>query len=529
MTENASLLEFGCGDPDHKPLGYARVRTSTLIGLSPREIRVEVSCTRGPPSFQMVGLAETPVREARVRVTSALASLGILLDEFAVTVNLAPADMPKCSPSLDLALAVATLGAIGHLPIAALEGLLLLGELSLEGRLQPMRGLLPQLRGAFELGAQQAIVPAHNGAEAGLVRGRPVFLADSLTQVVGHLEGQRSLPRAPATKFQPDESLAGAADLSQVRGQSGGRRAVEIAAAGGHNLLLIGPPGAGKTLLARTLPSLLPALSFDEALEVTAVHSVCGLIDPAKGMVTTRPFRAPHHSVTEPGLVGGSTVPKPGEVSLAHRGVLFLDELPEFRRRSLEALRQPLEDGCVCIARAQARATFPARPIVVAAMNPCACGHLGHPTRACRCSPAGIARYRNRLSGPLLDRLDLHVQLAPVGMKSLCTHSSAESSADVRARILQARARQRARNQPGAGSPKLNAELELDELQQVASLPADGERLLEASARRLGLSARAFVKVMRLARTIADLEVSTEVGIPHLAEAIQGRVLDRTP
>jgi magnesium chelatase family protein len=475
----------------------------------------------------MVGLAEATVREARVRVASALARLGILLDEYAITVNLAPAELRKSGASLDLALAAGILAAIGHLPSGALEGVVLLGELSLGGELRPVRGILPQLEGARLRGASSAVLPSANAREAGLVRGLPVYQAEDLAAVRAHLLGERRLSRVQFTAFEPRAIPRGEADLADVRGQHAARRSLEIVAAGHHNLIFIGPPGAGKTLLARLLPTILPPLSFEEAFESTAIHSVAGLLDPAQGIVAVRPFRAPHHSVSEAGLVGGGDVPRPGEVSLAHHGVLFLDELAEFPRSVLEALRQPLEDGRVCIARARARAWFPARPLVVAAVNPCPCGHYGHPTRRCRCSVAERRRYLARLSGPLVDRLDVHVAVPPVEMPALAARGRAESSAVVRERVSRARAIQAERCERGRVSAPYNAALSLSELEQVANLGPAAAKLLAAAVRQLGLSARAFLRVLRVARSIADLEAASDVREEHVAEAVQGRLLDR--
>jgi magnesium chelatase family protein len=508
------------------PLGIASVEASVVVGLEPRPIQVEVCSTRGPAFFQMVGLAEAAVREARVRVASALAGLGVLLDEYAVTINLAPADLRKAGATLDLALALGILGALGELPSAALERVLVLGELGLDGALRPVRGLLPQLEGAKRRGLAAAIVPRANAIEAGIVRDIDVRLAQSLTEVMASLRGGATLVRAVTTPFSP--RLAGpTGDLAEVRGQAGARRALEIAAAGAHNLLFIGPPGSGKTLLARLLPSILPPLDFDEAVEATAIHSVAGLLPPDEGIVSVRPFRAPHHSVSEAGLVGGGDVPRPGEVSLAHHGVLFLDELAEFRRGTLEALRQPLEDGTVCIARSRARAWFPARPLVVGAVNPCPCGYSGHPRRRCACSEEARKRYRARLSGPLLDRLDIHVSVPPVEVSALTRAGGGESSADVRARVERARGVQRKRAAKLGLSSAVNAALGGAELERLAALDKDGRRLIEAAVEKLGLSARAFTKVLRVARTIADLEGEERVRATHVAEAIQARLLDR--
>lgn len=512
-----------------KPLGLCCIEASVLIGLDAHSIRVEVCCTRGPSLFQLVGLADAAVREARVRITSSLARLGILVDEYALTVNLAPADLRKSGASLDVAMAVGVLGAIGKLDPERVDGVLILGELSLAGELQPVRGVLPQLEGARNRGVRVAIVPHGNQREAGLVEGMRVFAARDLGAVFSHLLGERSLERVPLTDFEPDVQAGGDLDLSDVRGQSLARRALEVVAAGSHNLLMIGPPGGGKTLLARLLPSILPPLSFSEAIEATAIHSVAGLVEPARGVVSRRPFRAPHHSVSDAGLVGGGELPRPGEVSLAHNGVLFLDELAEFRRSTLESLRQPLEDGTVLVSRARARALFPARAMVVAAVNPCPCGYYGHPRRNCRCGDAQRRRYLSRLSGPLLDRLDVHVSVQPVGVEALTGPCSGETSASVRARVSAAREIQRARHAAGQTSVSSNAQLSVKEVEAVARPDREATAALTRSVNQLGLSARAFVRVLRVARTIADLQGEPRVRKPHVIEAVQGRLLDREP
>jgi magnesium chelatase family protein len=506
----------------------ATALTFSLIGLDAHPIRVEVDSGRGPALFQLVGLAEASVRESRVRVRAALQQLGVDLAEYVITVNLGPADLKKSGGAFDVAIAAATLGALGKIPPEVLEGTALLGELSLTGAVRPVRGVLPALRGAVARGVTRAVVPRDNAREAAAVPGIEVGVADHLSEIVRHFQTGAPLdgpgaPPAYAAAFGP-----ASVDLADVRGQHGARRALEVAAAGAHNLVFMGPPGAGKTMLARRLPTIMPPMSLDEALEVTAVHSVAGLLSVERGVLAARPFRAPHHTVSAAGLVGGGDPVRPGEVSLAHRGCLFLDELLEFKAAVLEALRQPLEDGVVTICRARARATFPARPLLVGAINPCPCGYAGERSGRCTCAPERVRAYRARLSGPLLDRIDLHVALPPVDVAHLQSAARGEPSTPVRDRVIAARAVQADRAR-GFGGALTNAALCPRDLERVATPDAAGARVLASAMERLGLSARAYGKVLRVARTIADLDGSDAVRAPHVAEAVHARLLDRDP
>ncbi|KYF66992.1 YifB family Mg chelatase-like AAA ATPase, partial [Sorangium cellulosum] len=517
----------------------ATALTFSLLGLDAHPIRVEVDSGRGPSFFQMVGLAEASVRESRVRVRAALQQLGVELDEYVITVNLAPADLKKSGGAYDLAIALAALAALGKIPSEGLDRIGLLGELSLSGAVRPVRGVLPALRGAAEQGIGRAIVPHGNAREAASVAGVDVLIAEHLSQVVAHLRGHKALPGAGSIASLAAEPGAASVDLAEVRGQHGARRALEIASAGGHNLIMMGPPGSGKTMLARRLPTILPPLAHEEALDITAIHSVAGLLSPDRGLVATRPFRAPHHTVSAAGLVGGGDPIRPGEVSLAHHGCLFLDELLEFRRGVLEALREPLEEGTVALCRARARVVFPARPILVAAINPCPCGFHGDRGNRCVCSIDRVRAYRARLSGPLLDRIDLHIALPPVDVAHLCAPLRAgegvgraslhapESSAAVRARVVEARAAQRARFEAGEVVATHNADLGPRDLARVAMPDASGARVLASAVERLGLSARAYTKVLRVARTLADMDGSPAVRAAHVAEAIGARLFDR--
>jgi len=506
----------------------ARVRSAAVLGVDAYPVEVEVDLSNGLPSLSTVGLPQSAVKEGRERVHAAIVNAGFEFPLRRITINLAPADRPKAGSGFDLAIALGILVASGQVPPGALAELVVLGEIGLEGDVRPVRGALPVAQCARANGARCLVVPAPNAPEAALVEGLEVRAAASLSEVCGFLAGRVALPLARANVGAALRAAAAdSVDFAEVRSQAVAKRALEIAAAGAHNLLMIGPPGAGKTMLARRLPTILPSLSLEEALEATKIHSVAGTLPEGHPLVAARPFRAPHHTVSDAGMIGGGSWPRPGEVSLSHAGVLFLDELPEFRRNVLEALRQPLEDGVVTLSRAAMSLSFPARFMLAAAMNPCPCGHHGDPVRSCRCEPVAVERYHARVSGPLLDRIDIHLPVPAVPPADFSAGAPpAEPSTAIRARVEAARCIQqdRFRGRPGVHA---NAHMGARDVRTFCRLGEPAERLLRQAIAQLGLSARAHTRVLKLARTIADLAAAPEIDPMHVSEAIQYRSLDR--
>ena len=502
---------------------FSSVSSFGLTGIACYPVTVEADVSRAFPCFEIVGLPDAAVKESKDRVRSAMKNCGMEFPSSRVVVNLAPADTKKTGAIYDLPILVGILCSTGALPPLP-EGLALVGELSLDGHLRPVNGILSMVADARRRGLPGIIVPRANAAEGAVFPDFPVYAADSVEEVLRHLRGKEILPLASSLPVSA-EPEAPCPDFADVKGQPVARRAAEVAAAGGHNLLLLGSPGSGKSMLAKRLPTILPEMTFEESLETTKIHSIRGKLPAGVSLLRTRPFRAPHHTISTAGLAGGGPSPQPGEISLAHNGVLFLDELPEFARPAMEVLRQPLEDGKVTISRVGGTTSYPSRFMLVAAMNPCPCGYFGHPTHPCLCHPHAVERYMGKVSGPLLDRIDLHIEVDPVAFSELSSTKKEESSAQIRERVSAARHRQQQRF-AGRGYA-CNGDIPDSQLQEMCQTTEAADRLLQLAFERFGFSARTYSRVLKVARTIADLEGSEKIDSSHAAEAVQYRTLDR--
>ena len=514
----------------------ATVLSSAMLGIDAYIVKVEVDVAGGMPSFSTVGLPDNAIKESRDRVTAAIKNAGFYFPSTRITANLAPADIRKAGSAFDLPIAIGVMAATNQVDLSRLENVILLGELALDGSIRGIQGALPIAIAAKENGIQDLILPAENAKEAAIVEGVNVYPVASLTEVAAFLNSDKEITPEPPTSWRiphahsltdgPHKHSEAHLDLLDVKGQEHVKRAIEVAAAGGHNLIMIGPPGSGKTMIAKRIPSILPKLSMDESLETTKIQSIMGILPSDTPLVVTRPYRSPHHTISDAGLIGGGTVPRPGEVSLAHNGVLFLDELPEFRRNVLEVMRQPLEDRQVTISRASASLTYPANFMLVAAMNPCPCGFFSDPTRDCKCSPNQIQNYVSRISGPLLDRIDIQVEVPAVKYAELANEATGEPSAHVQERVEKARHIQQQRFADTV--IHANANMESKQIREYCKIDSQAQELLRIAINQLGLSARAYDRILKVARTIADLDGNPHIEAVHVSEAIQYRSLDRS-